>query len=165
MRTIKIVAAVALDKLADVIDALDKIGVVAQITSGAELSAEPEPEPLQTTAAARNARNARILTATAERLAAEPGRKSPAPRASNVGKRVLYTPAVTARQIDAMLAKLDKGTMRAVMLSAVAKSGRDGIAKSDLRQIAERRKMNPESVDNVIWKLQTAGVIKSVAAE
>lgn len=78
-----------------------------------------------------------------------------------VGARVLYTPAGTQRQVMAALAKLTPGTVRAHVMRDLVKH--PGSRNADVRARLAKRDVNPESVDNAIWTMVNAGLLRKEA--
>lgn len=83
---------------------------------------------------------------------------------SNIGRRVVYTPAVTQRKIDAAMERLQPSSLSAFILKRFSRSSKP-LTKRQLLDAAEKHGHNPESVDNVVWRFQKDGVIKSVAID
>lgn len=83
------------------------------------------------------------------------------------GKRVLYTPALTAAKMKAALAKLEAGTMRALVLNDIVKHPKstNGQVRSRIAVRAAKLGLSVESVDNVIWQAVNRGELAKLSAD
>lgn len=87
---------------------------------------------------------------------------------SRIGRRVLYTPMGTKKQLTALLDALrGQKTMRALVIQDLVKH--PGSLNADVRRrigpLATKYGLSVESVDNVIWSLVNQKVISKQAAE
>lgn len=83
------------------------------------------------------------------------------------GKRVLYTPALTAAKMRAAIAKLDGSTLRAMVLADIAAHPKTSNAdvRKRLTKRAEKLGLSVESVDNVIWQSVNRGELAKLSAD
>lgn len=167
-KLVRLMVAVAAEKLADVIESITADGGTVALagTSGA---ADDEMDAGEVPAALVRGSKRRItrLAQAAEVPAPSPAngvRRSINPRP---GGRVIYTPVGTQKQITAMLAGLQSGTMTAAVLTDIAKH--PGTSNADVRKRlapwAKKNGLSVESVDNVIWSQVNKGRIAKDAAE
>lgn len=171
MKALRISIAVALDKVADVVDALENLGVESITvgnggTGGDEVAAD-DVETVDTPIA----RSVRRANAGSDDRGGRGGRARGTRKvaAGNGGRGFggrpkLYTPNGSAIAVREALAKLASGSMSAVMLKTIA-AKKNGVDKATLRKVATQAKLNPESVDNAVWTLQNRGLVKSIDAK
>jgi hypothetical protein len=165
VQTVRIMVAVGLDKLADIIDAVTTANGVATLQTGqpsdterTDMADDEEPD----TPADRAVR--RTAIANGQRQTVQPQRR----QSTRIAGKVIYTPAGTQRQITRLLDEL-RGvkTMRAFVLRDLAKH--PGSSNREVRERiatdAKRNGLSVESVDNVIWQLVNKGLIEKQAAE
>lgn len=164
---IKLVALVAISKMAEALDSLADIAenvTMESIPKGVSMAAAhngDDDDDVTPPVAARR-RDVRPVQ-TAHRAS------TVAQRPARLAGKVIYTPAGTARQIDKMLADL-RGvkTMRALVLKDLVKH--PGSSNREMRERlaakAAAAGLSIESIDNVIWQAVNKGQIaKEVAAE
>lgn len=152
-RMIRLTVAVAAEKLADLIETITESGAAVIAAAGRTSDTEADSDESTDTPIGRAVRRANAGTAaTRPRVV----------RAARLAGRVVYTPAGTQRHITKLLDEL-RGvqTMRAMVLRDLAKH--PASSNADVRERiaagAKKAGLSVESVDNVIWKLVTDGVV------
>lgn len=155
-KMIRLVLAVSAETLAETIETLqgmESVSTVALIKSGDDITSgtidtaaddDTEIDRKVRRANARQPRNGQTTTT----------------RRGFGGRPKLYTPAATQAQITKALAALDGKSLTALMLKTIA--SKKTIDKSALRAVATKHGFNAESVDNVVWRQQKDGLVKSI---
>lgn len=156
-KMIRIMALVAAERIAEALDALEGIanGVTVKTDNGdpADMDeAESVGNPLAVAAARKR---------DVRRVSAAPAAPARSTRTRLAGK-VIYTPAGTQRQINALMETLTGvKTMKAFVLRDLVKH--PGSSNAEVRarigKTAEKAGLSVESVDNVIWQLVNKGQI------
>lgn len=180
-RMIRLVLAVAADKLADVLEYATTNGHGYQLVpngaftdgmNGTDDAIDVDPitevEQAMTRRTARAAGTRTAVEQTRAALATPPtvrrARINPRP-----GRVVLYTPAGTQKQIAQTLESLrGQNTMRAFVYRAIAKSSdpvTNKIVRGKVANAAEKNGQSIESVDNVIWQLVNKGLVAKQAGD
>lgn len=175
VRMVRIAVAVALDQMADVMDALEPFGTAtAQMADDSTDDSTADDDGSEVPAAvARQVRRAGTIAAspTARQTVNSRGVAQLTPavqrRTLNArpGRKVIYTPAGTRKQIDAMMKQLSgmSGAVYADLAKHPGSTNRD--VRTRLTKWADKNGFSIESVDNVIWKHVTDGRLKKEAAE
>lgn len=93
---------------------------------------------------------------------------APVVKRTRLAGKVIYTPAGTKRQIDAVLAELrGQQTMRAFVMTDLVKH--PGSSNAEVRERiakqATKAGLSVESVDNVIWQMVNKGQITKRSAD
>lgn len=160
-KMIRIMALVAAERIAEALDALEGIanGVTVKTDNGdpADMADGETVGDERWTALERHDVRKRDV----RRVAAAPAVARNATRTRLAGK-VIYTPAGTQRQINALMETLSGvKTMKALVLRDLVKH--PGSSNAEVRarigKPAEKAGLSVESVDNVIWQLVNKGQI------
>lgn len=178
-RMIRLVLAVAADKLADVLEYAQTNGHHYQLVANgaftdgiADDATDNGIDPITEVDAAMRRRSTRAAggrsaapaTNTATPPAVRRARINPRP-----GRVVLYTPAGTQRQIAQTLESLrGQNTMKAFVYRAIAKSATpvtNKIVRGKVAKAADANGQSVESVDNVIWQLVNKGLVAKEAGD
>lgn len=169
-KMVRLMVAVAADKLADAIDAFGSFGAVSIVSGHDPIASTDTADASEVEPALRRRTQRMAAGGTAPRqrqqtsTPATVGRRSVNPRPGNV---VLYTPVGTAKQIAATLASLTPGSMSAAVLSDIAKH--PGTTNREVRERlakwAAKHSLSVESVDNVIWQHVNRGRLAKEAGE
>lgn len=174
-KMIRIVLAVAAEKLADVLEFADKSQLHWQLVPNGAVAADETADDAGDGIEAPSEVDAAMQRRSARSAAAQPATPAPVatPRRASLnprpGRVVLYTPAGTQKQIAKALDDLrGQNTMRAFVYRAIAKAGEpvtNKIVRAKVAKAAEKHGVSVESVDNVIWQMVNKGQIEKQAGE
>lgn len=172
VRMVRIAVAVALDQMADAMEALQPFGKIdVQMADASDDSTADDDGSEVPAAVARQVRRAGTIAASPRQTVNSRGvaqlTASVQRRTINArpGRKVIYTPAGTRKQIDAMMKQLSgmSGAVYADLAKHPGSTNRD--VRTRLAKWADKNGFSIESVDNVIWKHVTDGRLKKEAAE